>query len=60
MILLCLAGAFLSAAAAAIFLPMGGAYIFVGLAFIAAAIYFLLVADADIRLSRLDDRRTRR
>jgi hypothetical protein len=56
---LCLAAAFLCAATAAIVLPMGGLHILLGVALVAFAVYWLLVADADIRLARLERRRGR-
>lgn len=59
MTVLCLAVAFLCAAFAALVLPMGGLNILLGLALLAFAVYWLLVADADIRLARLERRRGR-
>ena len=51
--------AFVHAAAAAILLPQGGWYVFLGLIALVGAAGWLFVADADIRLARSEERRGR-
>lgn len=57
MTVLALICAFLHAALAALVLPMGGWNIALGVALLLGAVFWLCIADADIRLARFERRR---